>query len=218
MTPRRILRRLAVVAARGCVDLARMGGSRHPRRTRGLLVVLALWSTSPLSAISLEELDGHPDLTPKSYASFFEDFEYRLFREVQPPDQFLLNRVGDCDDYAILADHLLPKHGYETRLIHVRLAGMVSHAVCYVTEERVYLDYNNRAVFFRLTKSKPSLRAIAQKVADSLNANWTSASEFVYTYVSDRKVITATVVRTADPADDPPPGKAPPPPSNLLVN
>src|SRR5690606_14123586 len=164
------------------------------------------------------ELEQVPDLTPKKFASFFETFYYRLHREVQPADTFLKNRSGDCDDYAVLADYVLSQRGYETRLVHVRLAGMVDHAVCYITEQGAYLDYNNRAVFFRLTRSRPDLRTIATKVAASLDANWTSASEFVYSYVTDRKTTTATVVRTADPADDPPPGKAPAPDKSLLVN
>jgi hypothetical protein len=182
------------------------------------MLVAGLISATNLQAISLDELERVPKLTPKKFASYFETFHYRLYHDVQPANQFLLNRRGDCDDYAVLADHVLPTHGYETRLVHVRLAGMVAHAVCYVTEQNAYLDYNNRAVFFRLTKSKPSLRSIADKVASSLNANWTSASEFIYTYESGRKIITATVVRTDDPDKDPPPRKAAPPKRSLLVD
>lgn len=148
-------------------------------------------------------------MNPKKFANKFEDFRFELHKEVQPAERFLQRRAGDCDDYAVLADFVLPARGYETRLIHIRLAGMIAHAVCYVTEDKVYLDYNKRNVFFTLTKSDPSLRAIASKVADSLGTNWTSVSEFVYSYDHDYKTITATVVRTNDPALDPPPTKAP---------
>lgn len=217
MVRRRFLRQLGSAAPEGC------GATACPptRQIGRPLLAAAAFIVGVLPgsamAISLHELEATPALTPKKFASYFETFHYELFHEVQPPDQFLRNRRGDCDDYAILANHILPENGYETRLIHIRLAGMVAHAVCYVTEDSAYLDYNNRAVFFRLTKAKPSLRAIADKVADSLNANWTSASEFVYTYDNDRKTITATVVRTADPANDPPPRKAHPPRNSLLV-
>ncbi|MCC5021510.1 MAG: hypothetical protein J6386_01230 [Candidatus Synoicihabitans palmerolidicus] len=213
----------------GCataLSSARFGNLLRWVRRRGLLWGLVLVALAvPSRAIPLSELDNTPKLTPKKFASYFETFRYRLHREVQPANRFLLSRSGDCDDYAVLADHVLPSRGYETRLVHVRLAGMVDHAVCYVTEQKAYLDYNNRAVFFNLTRAKPSLRAIAEKVANSLNANWTSASKFLYTHESDRKTITTTVVRTADPAKDPSPRKAPapdqvslgrltPPPSN----
>lgn len=179
--------------------------------------ILAL--SSPARAQSLSELENTSNLNPKKFIRLFGEFDYQLHYEVQPPNQFLSNRSGDCDDFAIMADHILPLDGYETRLVHVRLAGMVAHAVCYVTEDRVYLDYNNRGFLFPLAKSKPALRTIADKVAESLNANWTSASEFIYTYESKRKIITATVVRTQDPRQDPPPRKATAPQkkSSLLV-
>ncbi len=216
---RRLFRSPGSAALPGCAPFphARESGRQLVRPLVAAIVLATGALPGSAMAISLRELEAVPELTPKKFATYFETFRYELYHEVQPPDQFLLNRRGDCDDYAVLADHVLPDRGYETRLIHVRLAGMVAHAVCYVTEDKAYLDYNNRAVFFRLTKAKPSLRAIAEKVADSLNANWTSASEFVYSYKTDRKIITATVVQTADPADDPPPQKAHPPRSSLLV-
>ncbi|GAB5560764.1 MAG: hypothetical protein SynsKO_24110 [Synoicihabitans sp.] len=147
----------------------------------------------------------------------FEDFDYTLHYHVQPQDQFLRSKSGDCDDYACLADDVLAPRGFETRLIHVRLAGRVSHAVCYITDDRAYLDFNNRKVFFTMTRSDPSLRKIATKVAKSLNANWTSAFEFEFSYVTQQKLITAKVVRTQDPRTDPPPRKATPPDNPLLV-
>ncbi len=166
----------------------------------------------------LGEIKTTPNLSPKKFANFFENFAYELHDEVQPAFKFLARERGDCDDYAVLADHVLPDFGYETRLVHVRLAGRIAHAVCFVTEDRIYLDYNNRQVFFTTTRSSPALRAIAEKVARSLDANWTSASEFVFSYETDQKRITATVVRTADPNQDPPPRKAPPPNSGFLVD
>ena len=95
---------------------------------------------------------------------------------------------------------------------------MTSHAVCYITEDGAYLDYNNRNVFFTMIRSDPSLRKIATKVARSLNANWTSAFEFQFFYSTQSKAITAKVVRTQDPRNDPPPQKAPPPSNRLLVD
>jgi hypothetical protein len=85
----------------------------------------------------------------------------------------------------------------------VRLVGRVAHAVCYVTENRAYLDYNNRIYFSTLERSGPSIREIATKAADSLQANWTSASEFTYDYKEDRKHFLATVVKTEPPSNDP---------------
>ena len=156
-----------------------------------------------LPAMTLNDLLNDPLLSPKRFASYFADFAYEFGAPVQAPDDFLRARAGDCDDYAILADYVLHRHGIETRLIHVRVVGQVAHAVCYVSPNRAYLDYNNRRYFITLTRSGRTLREIAAKVADSLEANWTSVSEFTFDYRQNRKYFGATVVKTDAPESDP---------------
>jgi len=155
-----------------------------------------------LEAVTLQELTDNPKLTAKKFASYFSDFAYEFNGPIQSPTAFLAREKGDCDDYAVLADYVLSKHGLQTRLIHIRLTGRVAHAVCYVTDNKAYLDYNNRAVFFTLTRCGPDIRDIASKVAQSLEASWTTASEFTYSYATRRKTMIATVSQTggAEPA------------------
>lgn len=141
-----------------------------------LLVCLPL----TLLAVTLEELLTAEKMTPKKFAAYFKDFEYKFYSDIQPPKEFLATKSGDCDDYATLADTVLRKHGFTTRLISVRMPGLLTHVVCYVTEEKVYLDFNNRVYLSRTEKAGPDLREIAQKVARSFEANWTSVSEFTY--------------------------------------
>lgn len=167
-----------------------------------IAITLALASGN-LRALTLPELLTDPKMNPKRFASLFEDFAYDYSAPVQPAETFLWSRRGDCDDYAVLADHVLNKKGFSTRLIHVRMVGRVAHAVCYVVENRAYLDYNNRRVFFTLTRSGGTIREIADKVADSLEANWTSASEFTFAYETNKKQFGATVVKTDPPSRDP---------------
>lgn len=161
-----------------------------------------------LAAVTLNELLDNPKLNAKKYAGYFGDFSYEFNAAILPPDEFLRREKGDCDDYAVLADYVLGRHGLTTRLVHVRLAGRVAHAVCYVTENGAYLDYNNRKYFVTLARSGPKLRDIADKVADSLSANWTTASEFTYSYDTGRKEMTATIAQTG--SDTPEPAKPSP--------
>lgn len=161
-----------------------------------------------LDAVTVDEMLGNPKLGAKKFATYFGSFDYEFSSAVQPPNAFLQRERGDCDDYAVLADFVLSKHGLGTRLVHVRLAGRVAHAVCYVTENSAYLDYNNRKYWVTLARSSPDLRDIASKVATSLSANWTSASEFTYSYETRRKVMTATISQTGD--NQPAPGKPSP--------
>ncbi|WP_169829261.1 transglutaminase-like domain-containing protein [Lacunisphaera limnophila] len=172
--------------------------SSRPARAALWLLLLASGVAAPadLDAVTLRELAENPGLNPKKFASHFGDFAYEFNGPIQPPNTFLARERGDCDDYAVLADHVLKKRGYVTRLIHIRLAGRVAHAVCYVNENKAYLDYNNRSVFFTLTRSGAELREIAAKVAASLEANWTTASEFSYSYATRRKTMIATVSLT----------------------
>jgi hypothetical protein len=178
--------------------------SPRKRRISHYALTAAIWTVAftPLNATTAAQLLSDPKLTPKQFAAYFETFEYEFGSEVQSPSEFLSRRKGDCDDYAILADHVLKRNGYATRLIHVRVVGRIAHAVCYVTESGAYLDYNNRKYFLNLQRCGRTLRAIATKVADSLEANWTTASEFTYDYETAAKQFVVTVVKTDPPAMD----------------
>lgn len=180
-----------------------MSPVQHPRswwltRATLWLCVAATGAAAPSAAdaVTLHELLDNPQINAKKFANYFGDFVFEFNSAVQPPDVFLAREKGDCDDYACLADFVLKKHGFGTRLIHIRLAGRVAHAVCYVSENSAYLDYNNRAVFFTLARSGPDIRDIATKVAASLQVNWTTASEFIYSYDTHRKTMISTVSKT----------------------
>ena len=151
-------------------------------------------------------------MNPKRFAGYFVDFDFATHPfDVQDPETFLQTRSGDCIDYAVMADYVLGKDGFKTRLIRVEMVGKnMGHAICYVTDDRAYLDYNNRRYFSKLTRSSPRLREIATLVANSFDANWTFASEFTYTYKSDVKRIVMTVVKTDPPETDPDAGGSPP--------
>lgn len=167
------------------------------------VLVAVLVAPGPASALTLKDLLSEKDLTPKKFASHFTDFDYEFGADVLPADVFLSKRKGDCDDYAVLADHVLRHHRQTPRLIHVRMVGRVAHAVCYVTEAKAFLDYNNRQYAINVERCGASLREIATQVAESFKANWTSVSEFTYTYEEDRKRFGVTVVKTDSPSADP---------------
>jgi hypothetical protein len=181
-----------------------MSPSRRPAGIGRVLLAAGLTLLGPLPAraLTLAELLDDPKLTPKRFASSFESFAYEFGAEVQDPDVFLARKRGDCDDYAMLADYVLHRHGYSTKLVHVRLVGRVAHAVCYVTEDRAYLDYNNRTYFVNLQKCGPSLREIAEKVSHEIEGNWTTVSEFTYDYATNEKAVVRTVVKSSPPAQD----------------
>ena len=173
------------------------GGRRRPLRVWPVLLALLLPSAAP--AVTHSVLLGDAKMTAKRFANYFADFGYEYHPEIQPVDYFLGSQRGDCDDYALLADEVLRHRQFTTTLVHIRLAGMVAHAVCYVQQDRVYLDYNNRNVFFTLSRCRASLREIAEKVADSLEADWTSVSAFTYSYDTGQKQMIRTIAKV-DPA------------------
>lgn len=161
---------------------------------------------SRLNAFLLSDLLDDPKMTPARFASYFEDFTFDMHPfDVQNPDQFLETKCGDCIDYAVMADYVLSRKGYRTRLIRIEMIGLnAGHAVCYVTENRAYLDYNNRKYFFKLQRCGPSVREIASKVADSFEANWTFAQEFTFSgYKTYEMHAVFTVVKTDPPETDP---------------
>jgi hypothetical protein len=166
-------------------------------------IVLILGSPVSAQVLSTSKMAGDPGMTPGRFAKALAGFSYQFRVRAQAPDEFLSRRVGDCDDFAIAACTVLRMRGYHTHLVLVRMEGRVAHAVCYVEESCAYLDYNNRAYFLNLTSSKWRLREIADKVAKSLDARWTSVSELTYDTASEDVGIKWTVVKTAPPSEDP---------------
>lgn len=171
-------------------------------RTTALVAVVLGLVLADARALTVFELLTEPGLTPKKFAGKFERFEYEFDALVQPAEVFLRRETGDCDDYAIFADHVLRQRGFQTRIIHIRLVGRVAHAVCYVDESKAFLDFNNRRYFRNLERSGRRLREIAQEVASSFKGNWTSASEFTYDYKEGKKHFARTVVKTDPPESD----------------
>ena len=169
--------------------------ARMIRVARRLFVgAVCSWCIGNVAAaeLTLESLLTDPKLTPKNFTNRFEHFEFEAHDEVQQAEAFLRKESGDCDDFAVLADYVLRQRGYSTRLVHVRLVGRFAHAVCYVVENKAYLDDNNRIYYSSL-----------EKCADTFQANWTTASEFTFDYQENRKRLIATVVKTDPPSSDP---------------
>jgi hypothetical protein len=167
------------------------------------LLALAFTVATALAAKpTLTELMEAPGLTPRRFAGHFTTFDYEYHEDVQEPAAFLEGRRGDCDDYSVLADLVLRHHGHPTRLVHVRLVARVAHAVCYVDTAGVYLDFNHRHYFFKLRRSGATLREIAERVAEDLEANWTSVSEFSFDHAARRKRLIRTVVNAMPPELD----------------
>jgi len=182
---------------------AREQGHSRSRRLLGLAAAALACALPGLRAFTMNDLLSDSKLTPKRFASRFADFDFEYHLQVQNPDVFLRTQKGDCADYAILGDYVLRKEKYETRLIRVVLVGSLAHDVCYVFQVKGYLDYNNRVYFSKVQGSGRTVREIADKVADSFQANWTSASVYTYDYSEDIKHLTLTVVKTEPPAEDP---------------
>jgi len=103
-------------------------------------------------------------------------------------------------DYPIVADLVLRSRGYSTRLITIRMPGIVGFTVCYVTQASSYIVCNMEANIFELVPSGSKIREIATTVAESLKLNWTSATEFEFTNGVCQAL--ATVVKTDDPVLD----------------
>jgi hypothetical protein len=149
------------------------------RGAYGAILVILFHSWNPLNGITVEDLLKEGKLTPQDFAEKFTDFKYRYRVRIQNPNVFLFTRQGDCDDFATLADQVLSHHGYETKLVTVRMPGL-THVVCYIEKDKIYLDFNNRSSRRQLTRCREGLEEIAKKVAWTFGANWTSATEFTY--------------------------------------
>jgi hypothetical protein len=155
------------------------------------IVVCSYLVAISTQALTLEQIESSPNLTPERFAGFFRSFNFRFHAEIQSSEAFLGTESGDCDDYAILASNVLRRHGYRPRLIAVRMPKIV-HVICYIPETNSYLDYNLRAQGSGLVECRPDIGEIARSVARSYGAKWSSASEF--TFQDGAKRLVQTVV------------------------
>jgi hypothetical protein len=110
-------------------------------------------------------------------------------------------------DYIILASQVLPGKGYTPRLIVVNMPGIVCDDACYVNETTSLIHYTRTNYALQLISSGSTIRAIATSLADSLNLDWTSASEF--TWSNGLGQLLATVIETEPPSSDPVAGQNP---------
>jgi len=157
-----------------------------------LLAMRSFFFLPSLLGLTIEDLRNDPDLTPERFAEHFANFKFQFRAQIQSPETFLATKSGDCDDFATLAADILRRKGYTPHMITVRTKKVV-HVVCYIEETKAYLDFEKRKHPNRLVGASHSLAEIAQKVAESFNAQWTSVSEF--TYEAGVKRLVSTVSR-----------------------
>jgi molybdopterin/thiamine biosynthesis adenylyltransferase len=120
-------------------------------------------------------------------------------RNSSAPSQFF--RVVMPYDYAILGGIVLKGQGYTPRLIVVNMPGILCDDACYVNEASRFIHYDRASSALQLEESGASIRQIANTLANSLDLDWTSASEFTFSNGLCR--IWATVVRTEPASSDP---------------
>jgi hypothetical protein len=161
------------------MDSMRFGNMRAQRKRALSLFTLGVFCLLNQSAyaLTLAELLGEKDLTPARLMAYVSDFTFAPGRKVRSADAFLAQRSGDCDDFATLADEVLSRRGYTTRLVAVFMPSEV-HVVCYVAEVGGYLDFNRRKEASPLVRCANSLGAIGGSVARSFKSDWLSVSEY----------------------------------------
>ena len=97
----------------------------------------------PLTPALLDQLAG-TYTTPKAVAAFLHNaFTFKrdeeLFGEAdrwQAPEEFVTRRVGDCEDYALLARALLRRNGIEAYLFSIFGKEGYAHTVCVFVDAR----------------------------------------------------------------------------------
>jgi hypothetical protein len=117
-------------------------------------------------------------------------------------------------DYIILADQVLPAKGYTPRLILINMPGIVCDDACYVNQTGSFIHYTRTNCALQLISSGSTIRTIATSLANSLNLDWTSASEFSWS--NGLGQVLATVVETEPASSDPVAGQNPPGPPIVI--
>ena len=112
--------------------------------------------------------------TPDAVAGFLlEHFTFRrdadLFGEIdrwQSPEEFLQRRVGDCEDYALLAKELLRRNGIEAYVLSLFGEEGYAHTVS------VFVDEDGRYNVINQGKLRRYRAPSLEQVAAQINPAW----------------------------------------------
>ncbi|MGO8697767.1 MAG: hypothetical protein ACLQVY_08630 [Limisphaerales bacterium] len=182
----------------------------YPSSSAGWETVTNMTLTNTAPAAQSNQASQTQDILDKAFVPAAQDFPVCPGRSTA----FQLYRVVMPYDYAILGSIVLKSQGFTPRLIVVNMPGIVCDDGCYVNESASFIHYDRINAVLQLIGSHPSIREIANTLADSLNLDWTSASEF--TYANGLGQILATVVETESAASDPVAGQNPPSPPMVI--
>jgi len=113
--------------------------------------------------------------TPEAVASFLRaEFIFQRdedqFGEIdhwQSPEEFLQRRVGDCEDYALLAHALLQRNGIESYVFSLFDEDGYAHTVS------VFVDEKGRYNVINEGKLRRYHAKTLEAVADEINPAWT---------------------------------------------
>ena len=133
----------------------------------------------PLRAAGYGLLDqlAQTYVTPKAIAAFLQhDFTFvrdeQLFGEAdhwQSPEEFVARKQGDCEDYALLAQALLRRHGIQADVLSLLGEEGYAHTVSVFLDERGRYNAINQGHL--VNYHAPSLQA----VASAIHPGWTVA-------------------------------------------
>jgi predicted transglutaminase-like cysteine proteinase len=115
--------------------------------------------------------------TPKAIASFLKhEFVFRrdeaFFGEEdrwQAPEEFVARRIGDCEDYALLAKALLQRNGYEADVLSLFGEEGYAHTIA------VYRDEDGRYNVINQAALKTYRAKSLEAALSAVNPSWTIA-------------------------------------------
>lgn len=167
----------------------------NPANLNSWTTITNLTMTNPAAAAPTNQ--GSPSAINLAFVPAAQNYE--VIDRTPPTCEFY--QVVMPYDYMVLADYVLARQGYTNRLLLVRMPGISSDDVCYVTNQNSFLFYDGANRAFALAPAGSTIRQIATALSTSLGQNWTSASEF--TYSNGVTTILATVVETEPASSDP---------------
>jgi hypothetical protein len=117
------------------------------------LIFLMLFSACTETALAMEEIKDIPSsiATVDDFANWLSsEFEYqwKLTKDRQAPDQTILSKQGNCEDFAVLASAFLSKIGIQNNIAIVSFNGIsISHAISiWQDKEESYSFISNRSL------------------------------------------------------------------------
>ena len=133
-----------------------MTNAQNRKNISGFIWIVCFLAFATPFAFSEESLKPPTFSSPQELQIFLkENFKYKKDKKLfgvedywQTSEEFLKNRQGDCEDYAVFAEEELTKMGYSTFLLNIYGGERLAHTIAVFQDDKQFGVFDEEKLKF----------------------------------------------------------------------